>query len=289
MDWFPLVSIYMPTKNRLFLLKKAIDSVFNQDYKNIELHVVDDGSTDGTYDFLKELSDEKDNVFIYRNDKSIGACAARNLAINNANGMFITGLDDDDVFLPKRISSLVKAYDEKYAFVCSSMFWDYGKKQCLIDSIPMEITLDKQLSYNEATTQVLMKKDRFIEVGGFDETFVACQDYDLWTRLIIQFGNAYRIAVPTYVINDTGSSERMIGNPNSVKGYDQYLAKFSHYMSDKNKKNQFFMRVRRERIVMTLSMLINQIGTGHFKSKLKYYLSSNFSFIRYLHKKSRKI
>ncbi|GAA6203330.1 glycosyltransferase [Thalassotalea sp. SU-HH00458] len=284
----PLVSVYIPTKNRQALLANAIDSIFQQTYPNIEILVVDDGSTDNTFEFLTQLSSKHNNIFIFKNNVSKGACASRNLAIKQANGEFVTGLDDDDVFLPNRIASLVSAYDDNYAFVCSSMYWDYGKKKRIIDAKEGQITLAQQLSYNEATSQVLVKKERVLSIGGFDEQFVACQDYDLWTRLMIKYGAAFRIATPTYIVNDTGSSQRMIANTNSVKGYLQYFDKHQHLMSDANLKNQKFMRIRRCREVLSMKELIKQIGSGHFYSKLRYFLSSNFRLIQQLHQKHYK-
>lgn len=281
----PLVSIYMPTKNRLDLLKRAIHSVVEQSYPNIELLIVDDGSTDETYAYLTELSNNMPNLIIFRHEQSTGACVARNLAIKHARGEFITGLDDDDLFLPERISSLMQAYDDKYAFVCSSMWWDYGAKKRLIDATELTFGLSEQLSYNEATSQILVKRERVVELGGFDESFVACQDYDLFTRLIETYGDAFRIATPTYIVNDTGSSERMISSPKSVKGYQQFLDKFEHLMSNSNKKNQAFMRLRREKKTMPVTMLIQQLGSGQFKAKFRYYLSSNFALVRALHQK----
>jgi len=281
---FPLVSVYIPTKNRRMLLSKAITSVFEQSYPNIEIVVVDDGSTDDTFTFLTQLADKNKNVHVFKNEASMGACAARNIAIKLAEGEFVTGLDDDDVFLPNRIESLVHAYDDKYAFVCSSMYWDYGSKKRLIDREETEITLSQQLSYNEATSQVLVKRSRVLSVGGFDEQFVACQDYDLWTRLLIKYGKAYRIAVPSYIINDTGSSERMISNTNSVEGYLQFLNKHQDLMSNVNIKNQKFMRIRRCKERLSIFELFKQIGGGHFYSKFRYFLSSNFLLISRLHK-----
>ncbi|WP_448546888.1 glycosyltransferase family 2 protein [Thalassotalea fusca] len=280
--YLPLVSVYMPTKNRLELLKRAIDSVFAQSYPNIDLHIVDDGSTDGTYAYLLDLANENSNVHVYRNEQSLGACASRNIAIKSAKGEFVTGLDDDDLFLPHRISSLVEAYDDQFAFCCSSMWWDYGKKQRLIDASEKVIKLDEQLSYNEATSQVLVKRQRVLDVGGFDESFVACQDYDLWTRLMLSYGCSYRIANPSYIINDTGSSERMIGNPKSVQGYQQFYEKHHKHMSKANKANQRFMKIRRERKALTLSELIRQMSAGHVSAKLRYFLSSNIGWVRKL-------
>lgn len=281
----PLVSVYIPTKNRLELLKKALTSVFEQTYKSIEVIVVDDGSTDETPQFLKALAAEKQNVSFFIQEESKGACAARNVAIKHAKGEFVTGLDDDDLFTPKRIELLVAAYEKQYAFVCSSAIWDYGYRQRLIDKEPMLISLEAQLSYNEATTQVLVERERVLSLGGFDEAFVACQDYDLWTRLIIEYGEAKRIASPTYVINDTGSSERMIAHPKSVKGYHQFNEKFAGLMTKGNKRNQAFMMLRRQGLKMPLIMLLSGIGDVHFMSKLRYFLSSNFKVVKELHNK----
>ncbi|WP_286265524.1 glycosyltransferase [Thalassotalea atypica] len=275
----------MPTKNRRDLLERALNSILEQTYSNLDVIVVDDGSTDDTVAFLETVVNNDQRVRFFSNKTSAGACAARNIAIQHAYGKFITGLDDDDLFLPNRIESLLSQYDGKYAFICSSAWWDYGKKQRLIDSRNMDISLKQQLNYNEATTQVLVATERVKALGGFDETFVACQDYDLWTRLIEHYGMAKRIANPTYIINDTGSSNRMISSPNSVKGYHQFMQKHGHLMSRKNIINQEFMMLRREARVMSLHDLIRQIGTGYFTSKLRYFLSSNFSIIRSLHKK----
>lgn len=284
----PLVSVYIPTKNRQALLANAIDSILQQTYPNLEILVVDDGSTDNTFDFLTQLACKHNNIVIIKNEVSKGACAARNIAIKQAKGEYVTGLDDDDMFLPNRIECLVSAYKDEYAFVCSSMYWDYGKKKRTIDVKEGPITLAEQLSYNEATSQVLVKKERVISIGGFDEQFVACQDYDLWTRLLIHYGAAFRTATPTYIINDTGSSERMIGNTNSVEGYLQYFDKHQHLMSKANIKNQKFMRIRRRRDVLSIKELVEQIGSGHFYSKLRYYFSSNFKLIQQLHQKRYK-
>lgn len=281
----PLVSVYIPSKNRQALLPIAIDSVLQQSYSNIEILVVDDGSADDTFALLTQLADKYKNIRIFKNEVSIGACASRNIAINNAKGEFVTGLDDDDVFLPNRIESLLSAYNDKYAFVCSSMFWDYGNKKRLIDSPECEFSLSQQLSYNEATSQVLVKRSRVLSVGGFDEEFVSCQDYDLWTRLLIRYGTAYRIALPSYIINDTGSSDRMKSNISSVNGYRQYLEKHKHLMNEVNLKNQKFMRIRRCKEVLSFTEFYQQIGTGYIYSKFRYFLSSNFKLIRLLHEK----
>jgi glycosyltransferase involved in cell wall biosynthesis len=281
----PLVSVYMPTKNRLDLLNIAINSVLAQDYPNTEIVIVDDGSTDNTPKLLEQLAQKHENIKFFRFEQSQGACSARNWAIKNANGEFVTGLDDDDHFLPNRISSLINNYNDEYAFICSSCIWDFGKRKRIIDNTNCDINLEQQLSYNEATNQILVKRERVLSVGGFDTSFVSCQDYDLWTRLIIKYGNARRINVASYVINDNGTSERMINSKNGTVGYTQFRNKHQHLMTKANLANQRFMQTRRLKQPLTINEMIKQIGTGHLKSKLRYFLSSNLKIVRDLHQK----
>ena len=169
----PKISVYMPSKNRGPMVKRAIDSVMSQNYPNFELVVVDDGSTDDTPALLEEYAQRYDNFRYYRNEQSRGVAAARNLAIEKSEGEFVTGLDDDDSFAPERLSTLMAAYEDQYAFVCSSVVWDYGHRQKVADDKAMVFSLSDQLSYNHATTQVLVRKERMEAISGFDTTLNA--------------------------------------------------------------------------------------------------------------------
>lgn len=93
-----LISIYIPTHNRIELLKKAINSVLEQTYTNWELIVVNDASTDNTEEYLKKISSSDSRIRYFTNETPKGACYSRNIAIKNSSGKYITGLDDDDVF-----------------------------------------------------------------------------------------------------------------------------------------------------------------------------------------------
>ena len=96
----PLISIYMPTWNRQTLAIRAIQSVLNQDYVNWELIIIDDFSSsfDQLLTYITELNDPR--ITYIRNEFNSGACAVRNQAIRMARGDLITGLDDDDEWLP---------------------------------------------------------------------------------------------------------------------------------------------------------------------------------------------
>lgn len=119
----PLVSIYIPTHNRREKLERALSSVLGQTYENYEILVCDDGSTDGTCEWISKLTQTNQKIRYLRNPAPRGACSARNLGIFAARGEFITGLDDDDEFTPDRLEHLLHIWDDKYAFVCSN-FWN---------------------------------------------------------------------------------------------------------------------------------------------------------------------
>lgn len=269
----------MPTHNRCQLLKRAVESVLKQSYPTIELIIVDDASTDGTHEYLTELVTKHNNIQFFTQQSAKGACAARNVAIKVAQGEFVTGLDDDDEFLPERIENLVASYDEKYAFTCTGFLWHYGKKSRAVDNTAKTITLDEQLNYNYATNQVLVATKRLRAINGFDEDFVACQDYDTWTRLIKAFGNAKRVAGASYIIHRGDDIERLTKPTNWLNGHSQYLAKHVSSMSKQHKVNQEFRRIIANRSRLSLFQLYQQVMAGLVKQKVRYFFSSNVAFL----------
>ena len=112
----------MPTYNRSEMMQRAVNSVLAQDYPNFELLIVDDCSPDNTWQVLNDLYGEHPQIRLFRQEKGQGACAARNMAIKAAAGEFVTGIDDDDEFLPNRLSSMMAAYDDQYSCVVTGYF-----------------------------------------------------------------------------------------------------------------------------------------------------------------------
>lgn len=275
----PLVSVYMPTHNRCKILPRAILSVQKQTYQAIELIIVDDGSTDETWHYLSELASTSDKIKVFRHEVALGACAARNLAIQHASGKFVTGLDDDDEFCADRITKLIEQYDPQYSFISTGFLWNYGKRSRSVNHNAMIIDLKSQLNYNYATNQVLVEKSRLLAIGGFDESFVACQDYDTWTRLIKAFGNAKHIAGASYIIHRGDDVPRLTESKNWLKGHAQYMEKHAVLMSEKNKLNQEFRVIVAQRSKMTIKQLFLQLRAGQFYSKLRYFLSSNLQAV----------
>ena len=100
----PEVSVYLPTRNRAHLLREAVESVLAQTFSGFELLIVDDGSDDARA--LESLSCMDPRIRMFRHEQPRGAPAARNYAIREARGRFLTGIDDDDLLLPTRLESL---------------------------------------------------------------------------------------------------------------------------------------------------------------------------------------
>lgn len=201
----PLVSIYIPTRNRLELLKNAVASVLNQSYSNIELIVVDDCSSDETEIYMKSIIECDNRVLYIRNDKPMGANHARNLALYRASGKYITGLDDDDEFTQDRILFLVNNFNDKYAFICTNAYVFTKKRTSILynDTSSFSIIrLQDNLIRNVCSNQVFTTRERFLAINGFDENLIALQDWDMWVRMLSVFGDAIRYNEPMLKINE---------------------------------------------------------------------------------------
>ena len=267
----PTIGIYLPTKNRLELLKKAVESVLVQTYQNFKLLIVDDGSTDGTHEYLRSIEDPR--ITFIRNDISVKACKARNMAIEALDTELVTGLDDDDVFLPERLECLLNIYDPKYAFVCSGYFWDYGAHKKSLFSKDKVISLSAALDLNQCSNQILANRKRVLEVGGFDPTLPALQDHDLWVRLIARYGDAYRLGKELYIVNDDRELERISSVKNKLSAIDLFEQKHNFIMSQRNKENFSFYRKKILGEKVSFIELLSSSKYGLFSIKARHTTS----------------
>lgn len=209
----PLVTVYMPTHNRVELLQRAAESVLNQDYQNIELIIVDDNSTDSTPEYLAELVKKDSRVSFFRNEVNSGACVSRNKAIFSAKGEFITGLDDDDYFLPHHISSFLDKWNSKLAETIALYANILRKTSGGIKPTHSKIKKckAKDLIYaNWPGNQIFTKTSLLVRSGGFDPEFPAWQDLECWYNLLkLTSGTAERTKVYSYVLDISHPHERI--------------------------------------------------------------------------------
>ena len=277
----PLVSVYLPTRNRHQLLREAIESVLGQTYRDFELLIVDDGSDDtcatdgGTQAVITEFSARDHRIRGFRHEKSLGAPAARNRAIAEARGRYLTGLDDDDLMLPRRLESLFAAKPEDHALVCSGFFLEkqgkrrrYNKRACLI-------TLENILHYNLIDNQAMVLTERARNIGGFDESLKASQDYDFWTRLIECYGPAKRISEPTYIRRESISSDAITWSPRFAEGARQYTAKHRAKMNSAQIRSQRLLHKITAREPISLTEAPTHFALGSATVLLRYLASQS--------------
>ncbi len=227
-----LVSVFIPTKNRRVLLSKALESVLAQTHTELEVLVVDDGSTDDTAEFLRSIGARDPRVRVLRNDQSIGVCRSRNRAIRTAKGSFITGLDDDDELLPNRIQGFLEFWQilesggEQFSCVYSQDLVRRGgqiKRSEKLGSARFEHLIRRNVIGN----QMFVTRERMIEVGCYDEELVAWDDLELYLRLVRKYGPARLLDVATYLFDDEPRPGRRSRRTRDriLLGYHQVLAK----------------------------------------------------------------
>jgi glycosyltransferase involved in cell wall biosynthesis len=241
-----LVSIYIPTRDRIDLLRRAVKSCVVQDYPHLEIIISDDGSAAEHRQQLTELAALDPRIQIISSDTPQGACAARNKAIAAAKGYFITGLDDDDEFMPNRISCFIRSWQQtagKAAFLCAnSEVIITGGLRLKQKKRPQAITLNQLLHANIIGNQLFTKTEYLRAIGGFDEQLSARQDYETWLRLAERFGDGQRIPDVTYLVHQDHRYERISNSSRRIQGYDYVFSKHKHLMNDSQKQSHLFYR-----------------------------------------------
>ncbi len=205
----PLVSVIIPLYNRENTVQKAVDSILCQTYRNIEVIVVDDGSTDKSVDMLKKYADDS-RVKVFCQVKNKGANAARNRGIQEAQGEYIAFQDSDDEWLPCKLEKqiLYMLKNDYLASFCSYRKY-YGQDVQIIPEMRTRVSyesLRNRLRKGNVvgTPTLVIHKQIVDEVGMFDETLPRLQDYEFVIRIIKQFDICYidEPLVNVYQLND---------------------------------------------------------------------------------------
>lgn len=272
------VSVYLPTRNRAGLLPRAAASVLTQSHRELELIIVDDGSDDSTPTVVAELIARDSRVRTLRMPTPVGAPAARNAAIRASASQWLTGIDDDDEMLPDRLRDLLAARDSRYSLIGSSAILDTGRWRKPLRCSDAIITLDDELYGDQVGTQALFERARALDLGGFDESLRAWQDYDLWVRMIAAHGPAKRLARASYVIHADAERQRI--SHEGALGAAQFLVKHGSLMNAAQRSNQEFeiAMLRGERF--TLSDALRYTNRRNPIRPLRYCLSSAAPVLR---------
>jgi glycosyltransferase involved in cell wall biosynthesis len=267
-----LISVIIPTKNRSDLLKNAIASVQKQTYKNWELVIVDDGSTDNTKQVIEQLNDKR--IIYKKNEKSLGGAQSRNIGAKSSNGSLIAFLDDDDVWLHEKLEVQSTHFQNPEVGLsycgCLIKFTSFNIYYPTKPSIEGEAFDDLLINnFIGVTPSVVARKSVFNKAGGFDAKLKARQDYDLWLRI----SNISKIKCSDKVLFISYQRDNIERITSSIKNYidsDQIiLAKYASYLNEKPKRFQNLVKKRH------LEFLAGQaIKAGDKKSAKKFYFNS---------------
>ncbi|MDP6655423.1 MAG: glycosyltransferase [SAR324 cluster bacterium] len=185
----PHVSVILPSWNRADWLKKSIDSVLEQTFRDFELIVVDDASTDSTQEILTSYSGKIRSITF---SKNLGVSAARNAAVKNCDSEWIAFLDSDDFWHPHKLQkqiaqTVIRAecpiHFTDEIWIRNGVRVNPKKKHQKLEGWIFKPSLELCLM---SPSTVLLRRELFDVHGLFDETLPICEDYDLWLRLTSQ-------------------------------------------------------------------------------------------------------
>ena len=234
-------SIVIPTYNREVVLDRCLESLNKQTFKNFEVLVCDDGSTDNTSQIVKKY-DEKLTIRYFYNENTGGPAGPRNIGIKNAKAEWICFLDSDDWYLENRLEYISKLNLDEIDLIYHNL---NVIKNGEVTSITTSRNLNQKKAYYDLlfnlnavpTTSTCVRKKYLIEVNGFSEVkeIIGLEDFDLWIRLA-EVGVRFKylpIVLGSYTHGDdnlTLHDERQINRFNAL--YDFFI------QMEKNKKNR---------------------------------------------------
>lgn len=192
----PLVSVIVCTFNRANLITKALESIFAQTYKNLEIIILDDASCDNTTDVIAPLAQKDSRIVYIKNEINLGITASRNKAISRSHGEFIAMLDDDDWWvdaqkIEKQVAFMTTPGNQEVGLVGTQMnVVDPSGKVLFTSSYALtDTSIRNRIMYITQFSQstVLMRKSALVPCNNnydiYDPLVPIWEDYDLWMRI----------------------------------------------------------------------------------------------------------
>jgi|SRR5690554_1981984 len=249
------ISVIIPTYNRLKQLQEAVQSVLEQTHLPSEIIIVNDGNKDSHFEELKKLSTL---IKIFQNAKPMGGNFSRNRGAKESFGEILMFLDDDDTWEENKILDQLKCFKEENTnLVYSGRLVVYENSRSKVE-YEIKSTLPKDNHFKSilkgnfigTTSSVAVKKDVFFNVGMFDESLPAMQDYDLWIR-ICKLGNVRSDGKSNvrYTISRSKSTKRISNSgTNQIYAANIILEKYKHdFISEninlKKRKGRFYFYI----------------------------------------------
>lgn len=197
-----LVSIILSAYNSEKTIEKAVNSLLNQSYTNLEILILDDGSTDKTKEICMNYTKKDNRILFFSNNQNIGLTKSLNILAKLSKGEFIARQDADDISLPNRIEKQIR-FLESYkldATTTRSLVMQSNKKRPGYSFyIPNKLLIKFKNPFVHGS--LLIKKNILIEIGYYDENFYYAQDYKLFYDLIYAGYKIKTLNEPLYLLN----------------------------------------------------------------------------------------
>ena len=189
-----LVSIIMPAYNCADYIAESIRSVQNQSYRNWELIVADDNSTDGTVDTVRSIAADDNRIHLLETDINLGPAAARNRAINSAQGDYIAFLDSDDIWFPDKLSRQISFMEQTgydFTYTAYEKINERSEKMGIVVSAPKSVNYSSMLYRGDPIGNLTVVYDA-TKLGKFYVPDIKKRnDFALWLKMMHDCKRAY--------------------------------------------------------------------------------------------------
>lgn len=187
MNLNPIVSVLLPVYNAEFFLNDSINSILNQTFKNFELIIINDGSSDRSEEIILSISDKR--IKYIRNEKNLGLIETLNKGISLSSAKYLARMDNDDISMPERLEKQVCFLESNPEVgVLGTAFYNINKFGEIESSTTFPLShplLCWSLCFFSpiAHPTVMMRREVILDANGYNLEMLHCEDYDLWYRL----------------------------------------------------------------------------------------------------------
>jgi glycosyltransferase involved in cell wall biosynthesis len=213
----PLVSVFIPVFNRELYVKKAIDSVLNQSYKNIEIIVLDDCSTDKSYLIVSNFMQLDVRIKLFKNPQNFGISKTRNIGLRYCSGKYIALLDSDDFYEIDKIEKQVNFLESNLDYAAVSSWMQLFDDKCRLEIVKYRTDIEEIKAiipfYSPVSHPASMFRSEVLKQLGYRENFIVAEDYDLWFRIL----QNYSIGVIPLVLYQYRIHEKQSTHPDNFE------------------------------------------------------------------------
>lgn len=202
-----LVSIVIPAYNVERTVRETLESVVNQSYKGLEVIIVDDGSTDNTFNIITEFAKDYSNIQVFKKYNE-GLPATRNYGFQFVSGEYLLFLDADDILDESYVTSCIEQFQKNNQLDIVYTQTQFFERETGILELA---TFSKQtiLRTNCFTATAMMKSDNFKTIGLYDTNLKFAEDWEMWIRMTQDFDNVYKIDKPLFYYRKRHSNDSM--------------------------------------------------------------------------------